>query len=302
MSLSSRWTTREGNDLTQRILNLLRKGMSSDVAQIAGKHERRSDLRGFSFPKPKRTGQSIELSGYKVELISDATEFEGVVSEDIDFSDADMRESVWRRCSFSNCKFDHSRLDDAAFFDCRISRCGFVNSNLTGCVLGGHIRNHSGELTDSIFKDGAFKDVVFAFPRIERCRFDCNITNVDFNGSQLTDCWFTGKLDKVIFRKRPGESVTDKAMWARLIPENRMENVDFSEAGLYDVDFWNGVDTKNADFPENTACSWSLMVFQFLLKRKRKSNRHGKARREESVSVSRSTTIWTGSRAARDTS
>jgi len=176
-------------------------------------------------------------------------EFEGVVVEDVDFSDADMIELAWTRCSFSNCKFDHTRLDDAAFFDCRISKCVFVNSNLTGCVLGGHIGNHSGELMDSVFKDGMFKDVVFAFPRIERCKFDCNITNVDFNGSQLTDCWFTGRLDKVIFRRRPGESVTDKATWARLRPENRMENVDFSEASLYDVDFWNGVDLTKCRLP-----------------------------------------------------
>ena len=214
-------------------------------------HEGRSDLRGFLFPKPMQTGQSVRLRGYEVELVSGALEFERILVKDIDFSHASLTETIWRRCSFSNCKFDHSDLGDAAFFDCHISSCVFVNSNLTGCVLGGHLRRRSGELMDSEFNGGKFKDVVFAFPKIERCIFDCDITNVDFNGSQIVDCKFAGKLDRVIFRRRPSESVTEEMRLTRLIPENRMDHVDLSEAHLHDVDFWNGVDLTKCIFPKN---------------------------------------------------
>jgi uncharacterized protein YjbI with pentapeptide repeats len=248
LNLSTRWTSREGRERTQSILGLLRTGKSTAIAALLGTHEGRSDLRGFLFPKPRQTGQSIGFSGYEVSMTSEPQRFERLILEDIDFSCADMTETIWKRCNFSNCEFDNSRLNEAAFFDCHVSESRFVNSNLTGCVLGGHVRNHSGELVNCRFQGGKFKEVVFAFPKLEGCRFDCDVVNVDFNGSQLTDCIFTGRLDKVIFRRKPSKSVTDEIRLARLIPENRMEHVDFSEADLHDVDFRNGIDLTKCIF------------------------------------------------------
>jgi hypothetical protein len=95
---------------------------------------------------------------------------------------------------------------------------------------------------DCTFTGGKFREVVFAFPGVEGCSFDCDITNVDFDGSQLKNCKFSGILDKVIFRRRAGTRT-------RFRPENKMEHVDFSQAVLHDVDFWTGVSLMKCIFP-----------------------------------------------------
>jgi uncharacterized protein YjbI with pentapeptide repeats len=248
MSLSARWETREGKEKAARILGLFASRKIQSLEKDLGRHNGRVDFRGFRLPQPASKGR-LDFHGADVGLI-ERIEYKRLSFKSCDFSHADLSDVMWKKCSFEDCLFEKTRMVSSSFWDCSISNCTFRECDLTDVVLGGRVGLSSGGITDVEFHDGKFVGVVFSFPRIERCLFDCDIVDVDFDGSQFVDCKFTGKLDIVVFRRKYNPLATDTIGIALMAPENKMKRVDFSCANLHDVDFRSGVDLGDCAFPE----------------------------------------------------
>jgi len=214
-----------------------------DVEKSLGRFGGRVDVRGIRFPEPTRQG-AFDFHGLDIELVH-RLEFKRLDFESYDFSLASLNGVMFSKCSFDRCLFQRTHLAPVLAYGCEFRNCRFVDCDLTGAVLGGKVGRDSGRIIDTEFRGGKFVEVVFSFPVITGCLFGCDIIRVDFDGSQLTDCRFMGKLDKVFFRRR----TVDGVRFSRTIPENKMENVDFSEADLLDVDFRGGVDLTKCIFP-----------------------------------------------------
>ena len=243
-AVQDRWKTAEGRAKTDRVLHLLASGEELQLRQELGLHEGLVDMRGFCVPAPDRRGKT-DFHGIDVDLV-ERFKATRLVMSSYDFTFADLSDLMWTSCRFERCRFVDSRLLSTLFYDCAIEDCNFVRCDFTGAVLGGHTGRSSGMIINTEFHDGRFQDVVFSFPHIENCLFACDISNVDFDGSMFKDSTFTGKLDKVTFRRWRSDS---RVKLGRLAPENKMEHVDFSAAELDDVDFRGGVPLTGCIFP-----------------------------------------------------
>ncbi len=243
-SCRARWASDEGRDKVKKVLGLLQEKEISGIRDVVGVYVDRIDLRGFPFPPPISRGESVRVGETNFELIRNRTEINRVSLSAIDLSYATLSGTSWRMCIFDDCVMNGTVLAGTRFWACEIVDCAFTDSDLRGCLLSGHLGRNPGRIHNVSFSNGRFSEVYFSFPQITNCTFACDVTNVDFDGSRFSDCRFTGKLEKVAFRKRP----TDSRL-ARLISENKMNQVDFSKANLDDVDFRGGVPLTNCIFP-----------------------------------------------------
>lgn len=244
-SLRKRWLSDEGR--AREVLALLQENRLSNLLSLVGQHDGRCDLRGFAFPTPVPRGASVHVGRTEFEVIEKRVEYSNLSIRRFDFSHASLAETSWSNCVFDDCQWNDAVLTGAQFWACEIVNSSFRGCDLRGSLLAGHIGRNGGRIANVTVTNGRFSEVCFAFPEIADTSFDCDITNVNFDGSRLAGCKFSGKLDKVTFRRRSG--VVGGTLSRTVLP-NKMENVDFSKANLDDVDFRGGVPLTSCKFPE----------------------------------------------------
>lgn len=242
-----RWQSENGRKRSQEILELLKNGNASRMQEVCEVHNGRWDLRGFVFPRPvKYENGKWDFQGMTVVPHSGIFEADHVNLDGFDLSYAVLDHTVWTKSVFENCIAFGASLRDTRFYAGAIIDCSFEDCDFSGTLLSGRIRNDSGELHGMVLKGGRFSDVAFESPAITDCIFGCDMHNVDFGGSQLQNCRFSGRLDKVIFRRK----VKDTGMIGKFLAiANEMRNIDFSQACFLDVDFRGGLELDDCILP-----------------------------------------------------
>jgi len=147
----------------------------------------------------------------------------------VHFDGCDFGRLRFFSCQLLNCTFQRCKFDNFRMWETILSRCELTDCDLRGASMGGI--GESGRRNacrDVHFVRSNFQHLGFANCEFLRCLFfDCKLRHVNFDGSSFQDCVFKGVLKDVSFNQRsiPG------------IPLNEMQNVDFREAQLRDVEF-----------------------------------------------------------------
>lgn len=169
---------------------------------------------------------------------SDLNIFADFVVKNSDFSGSDWQKiRLWADDNGDAPVFENVKFNDAKFYDCTAKdvqylSCDFDNTSLKYV-----------QFSDCIFKNCVFKfkkskiaKLTFYNAKLmENCQFFGEFYHIDFCASNLKDCQFSGTLYLCRFQGL-GEKYLEYARHNRICPpekvENRMDNVDFSQAEL----------------------------------------------------------------------
>jgi uncharacterized protein YjbI with pentapeptide repeats len=168
----------------------------------------------------------------------------------------ELREVALRRLDLSGAKLDHLRLFDAEVNDCRFDRAScrdwrlwgctvadssFARADLSKAVLGPWYKGRGNVYRRVSFAGADLRAVASTGGIYEDCDFShARIEKTVFGSSSLTRCRFAGTLREVqfyYFDSRFGKP-----------DPNPMEDVDFSDAVLRDVEF-RGLDLDRVQLP-----------------------------------------------------
>lgn len=148
----------------------------------------------------------------------------------IDFSGATFTELMIRNLSMDNCLFDKARLDSMRMWGTQVRNTSFVAASLREAALG-----TAGELGINTFENVDFSRAkmgrsAWFVAKVDGCKFD-GLKDVDFKGTQFSNCSFDGTISDVSFQK------TTNLVDAARFGSNEMKNVDFSNAKFSWVEF-----------------------------------------------------------------
>jgi len=149
---------------------------------------------------------------------------------EIDFSGATFTELMIRNLSVDNCLFDKARLDSMRMWGTQVRNTSFVAASLREAALG-----TAGELGINTFENVDFSRAkmgrsAWFVAKVDGCKFD-GLKDVDFKGTQFSNCSFDGTISDVSFQK------TTNLVDAARFGSNEMKNVDFSNAKFSWVEF-----------------------------------------------------------------
>ncbi len=251
-SMSNRWRTNIGRANAKHIIDSMQRGDIDAALDSVGKFEGRRDLRGLEFGNPYENDLALDVkvNAHKFKFVRSTT-FTGLTLRSIDFSKANFEKTVWEDCVFENCLFDHTRFVNVRLWGCSIKNSRFESSDIRETLLGGGNAQNLGSLENVDFHGGKFSQVSFSYPAITGCHFRCDLKTVNFHGSRFKDCSFDGVLELVAFRGRAIPNSNEQYMQGRDIPENRMENIDFSNAIFKDVVFEDAVNLTECVWPKD---------------------------------------------------
>ncbi len=249
--IRSLWDTPERIERSREIIkNLLDCDMQS-VINLTDSIDGKQDLRGFDFSMrndepPFRLYSSTGVtSGVMTKGDFRDLEFEG-----FNFSGSLFSNTNWYDCRFRDCLFNQSDLYISGFKGCSFENVRFLDCWIENAGLGLASDMNRGSFNNVEFVGGTFSRAYFQDPRIENCKFLCNISKVDFHASQFNNCVFEGILHEVSFWGRYKPVPSDKSFKGRQIPENCMTNVDFSKATFKKVRFGDCIDLSHSHLPK----------------------------------------------------
>ena len=233
------------------IIKHLQQTKSLDGLNLKRK-ESKWDLTNISIPEPKIVNQ-LDNKNYSVKIPEKLFHFNDVVLHNVDLSYSKLDFSIWENCTFDNVLFTKSSLKNNKLIGCQFKNIVFENANLTDTLLGGYDGLNSGSFYKVVFIKSDMRRTYYSFPKFEYCQFNnCNLKEVNFEGSRFFNCSFKGKLDSVFFCGFPQylpEDILLKLKGNKIY--NPMENIDFSQAELFGVSFSNSIDLSSCIFPNS---------------------------------------------------
>jgi uncharacterized protein YjbI with pentapeptide repeats len=165
-----------------------------------------------------------------------------VIIENVSFSETDFSFSNWENLSLRNCIFNNvffsranlSGLNDRA---CTFLDVDFTYANRLCSTLGinraryERVNFQHANLSHSYCDNGYLIDCDFSHAKVQ---------NIDFDATHLTRCKFAGKLKSVWFRGYY-KIQAHEDRYGKTEP-NPMEDIDFSAAEFWDVEFTTNCD------------------------------------------------------------
>jgi len=224
---AARWRSDGGKTLAEEVVaRLLARRPLDDLG--LGTHEGRVDLRGLPFPQPQRL-RRFEKDGWFIEELSDRVCFKSTRLVGLDLSGAVMDTVRFWDTKVEDCRFDGARCQHLGLVRTEVTDCSFVGADFRQSALGAWA--DGGNVFCRVTFDGAdfrvgscpaatFIDCDFSQARIEK---------VDFQSSSFVRCRFAGELREVMFY--------DYGFKTGKPDPNPMEDVDFADAVLRDVEF-----------------------------------------------------------------
>ena len=233
----------------EKIIKLIKKGRMNELEKLLSRKDGRLDLSGFSFSNANRVADRFSFKDMEFQLTNKPA-FKGQTMRSFDFTESDFTSTVWEHMVFEDCLFNRTTLWDVIFTGCDFVDSKFKDCTIENTLLGGSDKHNLGSFVNTTFSGGVIRESHFSFPRFENCLFDCNVENLNFFGSQFSNCMFMGKLKDVSFRGKPRPRQVNKDLQKIKLPENRMINVDFSEAWFDGVNFTHGLDLSKITLPK----------------------------------------------------
>ena len=224
---AARWRSEDGQKLAEEVVAHLLAGRPLGHLDL-GDHDGRVDLRGLQFPQPKRL-RRFEEEGWFIEELSDRVAFNDARLEGLDLSGAVL--DAVRLCDtrVDDCRFDGARWQHLGMVRTSLLRSSFAGADLRQAALGTWVDG------GNVFEQVSF---VGADLRIGSCPAatfvdsdfsDARLEKVDFQSSSFVRCRFAGELREVTFY--------DHGFKTGKPDPNPMEDVDFGDAVLRDVEF-----------------------------------------------------------------
>jgi uncharacterized protein YjbI with pentapeptide repeats len=250
-ALGRRWQTESGQELSILARKMLLEKDVSGLKDLLGKEGARYDFRGFIFGgcQTNRMRGEVHHSGQKLAAM-EISPYREVMLESFDLTEADLSSSAWVGCEFRNCIFERCQIWDSSFYGCTFRDCKFIDCMISHTKLGGSYIMGNGAFIGVEMIRGELSNSYFDYPTFKGCSFSCAIKEIDFRGSQFSDCRFEGKLTYVVFVGACEPHADVAFILKQGIPENHMDGVDFSKARLRGVEF-KGVDLTRCKFPDS---------------------------------------------------
>ena len=221
---TTRWMAGDGLSAHLTILRAIQAKQFDRELSPFGEVEHCRDMRGF----PAGSLQEITGCGF----------------HDVDFSKSDFTSVRIEACAFRNVRFDRANLSRFSDFGNHFDRCSFLQTAITGAIVGGQGTRFS----DCIFDHCVFRGTSFVRPEFDRCNFtSCDLKGVDFNGSSFVETAFTGKLQDVWFRG--GFAYPSETTNFGMPRKNTMLRVSLAGADLRWVTFSDDCDLSTVTLP-----------------------------------------------------
>ena len=224
---AARWRSDAGKALAEEVVARLLAGRPLDGLEL-GEHDGRVDLRGLPFPQPQRL-RRFEQDGWFIEELSDRVCFKGARLARLDLSGAVLDTVRFWDTTIEDCRFDGARCQHLGLVRTQIVECSFDGADFRQAALGawadgGNVYQRvsfvGADLRIGSCPAATFIDCDFSDARLEK---------VDFQSSSFVRCRFAGELREVMFY--------DHGFKTGKPDPNPMEDVDFSNAVLIDVEF-----------------------------------------------------------------
>lgn len=199
--LLNRWSKEENIAILKEVLGCLASGRNLSVVKGLEKYADRWDLRGAPLSTVVKE-REIEIDGRKLIQKSGSLKLKGTSIEAIDFSHSNISYAWFEKCTISNCLFEDTKCMETHFIPCDFINCIFRGADLSYSFMNENIGANSGTFNNVVFEDANLKECLFYFPQIKNCDFvNCNLYATDFNGSNMNNCRFVGKVDGIILPK-----------------------------------------------------------------------------------------------------
>lgn len=224
---AARWRSDAGKALAEEVVARLLAGRSLDGLEL-GEHDGRVDLRGLPFPQPQRL-RRFEQDEWFIEELSDRICFKGVRLERLDLSGALLDTVRFLDTTLEDCRFDGARCQHLGLVRTQVIECSFDSADFRQAALGawaggGNVYQRV-SLIGADLRMGSCPAATFI-----GCDFaDARLEKIDFQSSSFVRCRFAGVLREVTFY--------DHGFKTGKPDPNPMEDVDFSDAVLIDVEF-----------------------------------------------------------------
>gem|GEM_PF-1421333 len=213
------------------------------------------DLTHYDARKKNRKSTVIKTEKYNVEFKDSNVTIKKGRIEWVDFSNSNFSESIFKECEFINCQFTETSFKDTRFWACHFENCSFKRTTFNEASMAIRVGKKLGSFLNCSFTEARFRKTNYGFPLFQDCVFqDCDLLQVDFNGSRFVRTRFIGLLDDVRFRGIGLDIAPSVLPWLRINPselKNPMDKVDFSEAELLSVDFCEGIDLSGIIWPKD---------------------------------------------------
>ncbi len=168
----------------------------------------------------------------------------GAYIKDVDLTKADLSSAKIGNSIFENVIFNGCSLADITDYGNTFTNCIFIGSSFHSAGLG----YEGSKYERCVFEKADFKKASFIRAEMNDCCFShCNFKGVDLNASSFENCTFEGKLEDVWFRG--GFALPSIEARFGTPRKNRMKNVDFSEAELWDVTISDNCDLTTIILP-----------------------------------------------------
>lgn len=159
----------------------------------------------------------------------------------------------WTKKKFERCQFLGCDFSDVLARGCRFIECVFKSGKLQHFSMGGRT---SVLLRKTIYMDCTFENVKLRSLGIADF-IGCTFINCDFNtafiAASFSKCKFVGKIYGCVFCGPKFDSYYYGNKLSFLVSnKGRLEDVDFSEASLTDVDFRGDIDLSKVLMPHTT--------------------------------------------------
>ncbi|MFE1198212.1 pentapeptide repeat-containing protein [Streptomyces olivaceoviridis] len=186
--------------------------------------------------------RSIRLGGEESGQAAGIDVLPGAILSDVDFSGAEAPGLRLVRARAVNCVFEKANLDGLEARATDFVGCSFAGASLRGAQLSLPLDDRYSSYEDVDFSRVTLSGASCVDASFKRCVFSrLKMGAMSFRGANFVDCSFSGVLRKVVFS---GDSLT-----GRELPGRVMQNVDFSNAVLRDVEF-RGIDLDGVSLPE----------------------------------------------------
>lgn len=213
------------------------------------------NLTHYDARKKNRKSHTIETKNYNVEFKDSNVTIKKARIEWVDFSHSNFSESIFKECEFINCLFTETSFKDTRFWACQFENCNFKRTTFNEASMAIRVGKKLGSFINCTFTEARFRKTNYGFPLFQDCIFtNCDLLQVDFNGSRFVRAKFIGLLDDVRFRGIGLDTAPSILPWLKINPsdyKNPMDNVDFSGAELVAVDFCYNIDLSRCTWPND---------------------------------------------------
>jgi uncharacterized protein YjbI with pentapeptide repeats len=248
-ALIERWNRNEWKERYAQVVACWQAGERlSDVPSLP-QHEGRWDLRGINLEigGTRFAGQIGLSDGSSVEYTyGPRPKFVGAQFLDADLSFANLGGALFENCCFHNVTLYSANGADVNDWGSSFCEVDLSKANWRGATLGLEGARYKrvsfcwADLRDTRCYRGYFIDCDFSNARLE---------HIDFQVSHFVRCKFKGKLKQVWFRGYYAIPAHEDA-YGKTEP-NLMEDVDLSEAELWDVMFTDNCDLSRVIPPQD---------------------------------------------------